>query len=279
MRKAAGKLGHLSGHRRRLVVGVTCLIVLTLVAGYLRWQQTQQPDDIWLRIRQTGVWRVGMDPSFPPFESLDGDGQPVGYDLDMARAIAARWGVTVTFHGIGFDSLFDAVMAGQVDAAISAMPVEPRFARDVAYSAPYFEAGLVLVVRIDDKAIGSVEDLAGKKLAVEQGSSGDVQGRALQRRLANLALVTFSIPQEALSAVAAGQADAALTDGVSAWQYVGQHEDVHLLAKAVVSDPFVIVLPVKSPDLAAEVGKALDGLQADGTLLALRRKWFGPYAD
>ena len=56
----------------------------------------------------------------------------------------------------------DAVMAGKVDAALSGLPVEPRFARDAGYSVPYFEAGLVLVVRADDDAVRRVEDLAGK---------------------------------------------------------------------------------------------------------------------
>lgn len=254
------------------------LALLVVVAGYAFWQRSRQTDEAWLRIQRTGVWRVGMDPSFPPFESLDGDGQLVGYDLDMARAIAARWGVTITIHGIGFDSLFDAVMAGQVDAAISALPAEPRFARDVAYSAPYFEAGLLLVIRAEDAGIQRVEDLAGKRLAVEVGSAGDAQGRVLQRRLGNLTLLPFSLSQEALRAVAADLADAALVDGVSAWQFAGHNKEVRLLARAVVSDPYVIVLPARSPDLLEAVNKSIEEMEDDGTLAALRRRWFGPYA-
>ncbi len=270
-----------SSRRKRQAQALTSLFLILLVAaaGYALWQRSRQPDEAWLRIQRTGVWRVGMDPSFPPFESLDGDGQLVGYDLDMARAIAARWGVTITVHGIGFDSLFDAVLAGQVDAAISALPVEPRFARDVAYSVPYFEAGLLLVVRAEDVSIQGAEDLAGKKLAVELGSAGDAQGRVLHRQLENLTLMPFSLSQEALRAVAAGQADAALVDGVSAWQFAGRNGEVRPLPRAVVSDPYVIVLPARSPGLLEAVNKAIEEMKADGTLAALRRKWFGPYAD
>ncbi|MCC7353358.1 MAG: transporter substrate-binding domain-containing protein [Anaerolineae bacterium] len=260
-------------------IALTSLAMLAMLAGYLLWQRSHQPDDAWLRIQQTSVWRVGMDPSFPPFESLDGDDLLVGYDVDMAQAIAARWSVTVTFRGIGFDSLLDAVIAGQVDAAISALPVEPRFARDVAFSIPYFEAGLVLVVRAADTDIQRVEDLADKRLAVELGSAGDARGRGLQRELNGLTLVPFSLPQEALNAAASGEADAALIDGVSAWEFAAQNREVRLLDRAVVSDPYVIVLPVQSPDLVGAVNKAIEEMRADGTLLALRRKWFGPYAD
>lgn len=260
------------------LISLISLALLVAVAGYAFWQRSLQTDETWLRIRRTGVWRVGMDPSFPPFESLDGDGQLVGYDLDLARAIAARWGITITVHGIGFDSLFDAALAGQVDAAISALPVEPRFARDVAYSVPYFEAGLLLVIRTEDAGMQRVEDLAGKRLAVELGSAGDAQGRVLQRQLEDLTLLPFSLSQEALRAVASGQADAALVDGVSAWQFAGHNNEVRLLERAVISDPYVIVLPARSPDLLEAVNKAIEEMKDDGTLAALRRRWFGPYA-
>jgi ABC-type amino acid transport substrate-binding protein len=262
-----------------LALALILLALLVAVAGYILWQRYRRTDEAWQRIQRTGTWRVGMDASFPPFESLDGDGQLIGYDLDMARAIAARWGITLTVHGIGFDSLFDAVRAGQVDAAISALPVEPRFARDVAYSVPYFEAGLLLVIRAEDTSIQRVEDLAGKRLAVELGSAGDAQGRVLHRQLENLTLMSFSLSQEALRAVVSGQVDAALVDGVSAWQFAGHNGEVRLLERAVVSDPYVIVLPARSPDLLEAVNKAIEEMKADGTLAALRRKWFGPYAN
>jgi ABC-type amino acid transport substrate-binding protein len=124
-----------------------------------------------------------------------------------------------------------------------------------------------------------VADLAGKRLAVEWGSAGDVEGRALGRRLANLTLLSFARPDEALQAVAEGRADAALVDGVSAWQFAGREAGVRPLEGAVVSDPYVIVLPIRSPGLLQAVNEALAELQADGTLAALRRKWFGPHAD
>lgn len=265
--------------RWQQALGLALLVALLAAAGYTLWQRGRRPDDPWARVQGSGVWRVGLDPSFPPFESLDEAGQIVGYDVDLARAIAARWGVTATFRSIAFDSLLDAVRAGEVDAAISALPVEPRRARDVAYSAPYFEAGLMLVVRADEEEIRQAADLAGKRLAVEWGSAGDVEGRALGRRLANLTLLSFTRPDEALQAVAEGRADAALVDGVSAWQFAGREAGVRPLEGAVVSDPYVIVLPIRSPGLLRAVNEALAELQADGTLAALRRKWFGPHAD
>ncbi|MBI3960292.1 MAG: transporter substrate-binding domain-containing protein [Chloroflexi bacterium] len=120
-------------------------------------------DATWQRIQQTGIWRVGMDPSFPPFELLDGAGRPIGYDVGLAQAIAARWGVQVQIVAIGFDGLTDALLAGKVDSVVSALPYDPRLTEDLSYSRSYFEAGVRLAVG-EDSTIRGVDALAGKRL-------------------------------------------------------------------------------------------------------------------
>src|SRR5690606_37665238 len=96
-----------------------------------------------------GTWRVGLDPSFPPFEMLDANGQIIGFDVALAQELAALWGLEVEFVSIGFDSLLDAVRTGQVDSVVSAYPYDPRLTRDVRFSTPYFEAGIRLAIRDD----------------------------------------------------------------------------------------------------------------------------------
>lgn len=249
---------------------------VALLAALLVWQAVATTRDrVWDHIQATGQWRVGMDPSFPPFQDLDGNGQPVGFDVDLARAIAARWGVEVQVNGLGFDGLVDAVQAGRIDGAISALPFQPERTEDVAFSAPYFEAGLVLVTPAASDLVASLDDLAGRRLAVEWGSEGDVQARSLRRRFPDLVLLPGDTPQAALLAVAGGQADAALVDRVSALQFAAANSGVQISPQVVVSDPYVIVLPSRAPVLQAQVAEALEALRADGTLDALTARWFG----
>ena len=260
--------------RRALVVAA--LALLAVLAAVLLWHTVRRgEDEVWARIQRSGVWRVGMDPSFPPFESLDGEGQPIGYDVDLARAIAARWGVEVSFEGIGFDGLVAALWAHKADSVISALPVDPRLTRDVAYSIPYFEAGLLLVVAEGTTDIASPDDLAGRRLAVEWGSEGDVQGRELRRRLEGLTLLPFPLPQDALAAVVAGEADAALTDAISLRQFQREHGGLRAVGPPVVSVPYVVAMPRQAPKLLAAVNEALAALQEEGTLARLEEKWFG----
>ncbi len=123
-------------------------------------------------IRARGVWQVGMDPSFPPFENLDvAAGQVVGLDADLARALGGRLGIRTQITSLGFDELIDAVAAHRVDAAISALPVIPERTQGVRFSDPYVQAGVVLAAR-RDSGIAGPGDLAGRRVAVEWGSQG-----------------------------------------------------------------------------------------------------------
>lgn len=259
--------------RRGWVVAVAGLLLLvSLVAALALGAQDRSLETI----RSLGVLRVGLDPSFPPFETVDANGQIVGFDVDLAQALARQWDVQVQIEPIGFDGLLDAIWAGRVDMVISALPLDPRFTRDLAYSQPYFDGGLFLVTRGDDTTIQQANDLADRRLAVEWGSDADAQGRQLRTRLPGLALASFQTPADALDAVMAGLADAALVDGVTARQFVAK--DAGLAARIVepplVSAPYVIAMPVKARTLQRAVDEALQGMRDDGTLRRLEERWF-----
>lgn len=249
--------------------------VLLLALALILWRTVGQPRDrVWEHMEQTGVWRVAMDPSFPPFETLDAEGRPVGYDVDLARAIATRWGVEASIEGIGFDGLVDAVWAGRVDSALSALPYQPQFSQDVAFSQPYFEAGLVLVAAAGRTDLNALADLAGLRIAVEWGSEGDLQARKLRSDFPDVVILPQETAQQALQVVADGDAEAALVDRVSALQFSAINQ-LRIVEEPIVSDPYVVVMPRKAPTLQAQIDEALEVLEADGTLAALQARWFG----
>lgn len=254
-----------------LLLGVLVLLLLpgSPAAVLLRHDTT------WRTMEQRGVWRVGMDPSFPPFETLDDQGRIVGFDVDLARAVAAEWGMDVEIVPIGFDSLIDALIAGKVDSIISALPLDPRLTKDIAYSEPYFEAGLRLAVPVDS-TITSVEELNGHTVAVEWGSTGDMIGRRLTREGVTLSLVQFPTPQEAVAALTAGAADALFVDNVTLREVQGQGAAVVAVGPALESSPYVIAMPLRADELQRNVADALATLRTQGDLDQLEATWFGP---
>lgn len=254
-----------------LFVGLLALISAILLVHGLRGGR----DVAWARIQETGVWRVGMDPSFPPFENLDPVTQrAVGLDVDLAEAIAARWGVRVEVAGVGFDQLVDAVHAHKIDSAISALPVLEQRTQEVAFSTPYIDAGIVLAVPTGS-AIRRPEALAGHRVAVEWGSAGDAEARALRERLDGaLILVLRDSVDASLDAVLAGEAEGALVDAIALALY-RRHAALITIVPPLVSDPYVVVVPANAPDLLRAVNEALAALETDGTLARIRARWLG----
>jgi ABC-type amino acid transport substrate-binding protein len=251
------------------------LAALVLTLAWLRpGPLSGTRDATWARIEQTGVWRVGMDPSFPPFENYDSvTGQPAGLDVDLVNAIAAHWGVRAEIAGVGFDQLIDAVAAHRLDSAVSGLPAFPDRTRDLAFSSPYVEAGIVLAAP-PGSPIRGPDDLGGKRVAAEWGSQGDAQARALQKRLeGGFELVLRESPDAALAAVENGAADAVITDAISLALYRQGGGTLNTVGAPLLSDPYVIVVPKDAPELLRAVNDALAALASDGALDEIRARW------
>ncbi len=258
------------------LVALLALIGLAVAAGVILLSvpsQKDKADKAWSRVQASGTLRVGMDASYPPFEFLDADNQIVGFDVDLAREIGRRLGLEVQFVNIAYDGLYDALLTDQVDVLISALAAVPQFEGRAVFSPPYFNAGERLVVR-SGSPIQAMADMEGRTLAVEYGSGGDVEARQWERRLADLSIKRYADPGAALLAVIHGEADAALVDGISAEIGVGEHAEL-ALGERVIDSLFAVAIPLKSPTLKQHLNETLDAMLEDGTVAALRDKWFG----
>jgi ABC-type amino acid transport substrate-binding protein len=239
-----------------------------------------RPDDAWDRVRQTGVLRVGMDASFPPFEAVAADGTLVGFDVDLARELGRRLGIEVVFvANLSYDGLYDALAVDHVDVVISALVINPDRMADFAYSASYFDAGQVLVVRSacgrgeGEQDVEGMSDLAGQVVAVELGTQGDLEARKWARRLPDLTVVHHETASQALVAVEAGGADAALVDHVSALATDGMGERLVIVGPPVIQEPYAVAVHRGSRYLLRAINDALAEMEADGTMEALIAEW------
>ena len=263
--------------RDRWPWAVAAVVVLALlVGGGLFWQrQGTSQDETWERVRLSGVLRVGLDASYPPFEYIDGEtGEIMGYDVDLARLIGQQLGVEVELVNTGFDGLYPSLNAGRFDCVISAFPYDPLLTRDVSFSMAYFQAGLTLVVDADEMEIATIHDLKGHKLAVEWGAAGDVEGRKLQKLLEGLTLAPYATPSDVLDALRRGEADAALVDAVSAYQATRHGSSLRIVQEKITDEPYVILAPLDSPQFLEAINEALADFHTDSTLIRLRERWF-----
>lgn len=249
-----------------LAVSLILLLVVAAVVLLLASSLLPARDLVWERLQRGEPLRIAIDPSFPPFDTLDGAGEVAGFDVDLARELGRRIGAPVQFQAIAFDGLVDAVIAGKADAVISAFPLDPRLTQDVRFSRPYFEAGLVLVAPAGS-AIAGPDDLAGRTAAVEWGSQGDAWGREH-----GLTIARKETPAEAMAAVAQGEADVAIVDAVTA--ALSAPPGLTIRTPPLESDPYVIVIPLAAPKLAKAVDDALAAMLADGSWQKIASAYF-----
>jgi ABC-type amino acid transport substrate-binding protein len=276
---------------RWVVVGVVLLLLVVVALGLL--MRGGGDDGALERVQSTGELRVGLDASFPPFETLDAEGNVVGIDADLAQAIAGALDAEAVFVNVGFDGLYDALLAGRVDVVISGLPYDPRWTQDVIYSDPYFNAGQLLVVRANDTAFdeGSgigmpkpqermlelqegMPELAGRTVAVEWGSLADMEARRLGQAADGMKTLPQPTARDALNALVAGQADAAIADAVSVYQFIGENGEAVRIVGMLTDEPYVTAARIKSPRLAEAINEALIEVRESGALEQLMDRWF-----
>src|SRR5262249_49801325 len=129
-----------------------------------------------------GTLKVASDATYPPFESVNSTtGKIEGFDIDLMNAIARKADFRIEHHNALFDTIFTALANGQYDVVISAATITAERQQVVSFSDPYFVAGQVIVVRKTDTAkIKSAQDLAGKTVGVQTGTTGEQVTKGIQ---------------------------------------------------------------------------------------------------
>ena len=229
-------------------------------------------DETWTRIEETAVLKIGLDPTYPPFEVADESGL-YGLDIDLANALAAELGLQTEFVLFGYDGLYDALATHQVDLLISALVIAPERTRDFAYTEPYFNAGQILVVPTGNDDIEEMAHLNGRYLAVELGAQGHVEATIWERKLADLTILPFGSADEALTAVADNSAAAALIDAISGRLFIAAHPELKWVETVVSIEPFAIAVRIEDEQLLEKLNQSLVHLQKNGSLAQIIDQW------
>ena len=228
-------------------------------------------DNTYVAIRQSKIWRVGIDISNPPFASEPDGHRLIGLDVDLAHALADRLGVDLQIQALGYDGLYDALKVGTADSLISALSINPAHFGDVLYSTPYFDNGVVIASH--NMRFLQMADLDGERVAVEYGSTADQAVRLWERRLHYIDVRHYPTSDSALDALRNDQVHAALIDAITARLYKRHYSDLNISTDQVTFDPYAIAVRIDSPFLAGAINAALDVLRVDGTLDAIIARW------
>jgi ABC-type amino acid transport substrate-binding protein len=223
-------------------------------------------------VKKKGVLVAGSSAEYPPFEFV-ADGKLIGYDVEMAEEITRRMGgVKVEWEKIDFKGIVAALTAKRVDVLITALTYTPERAARIAFSEPYFDAGIGALIP-KDSSVAKADDLTGKKVGVQLGSSGERYVReTLGSKIGQI--MTYDSIVLAINDLRNGRVDA-VVNPLPVLRYAVRNDPSFRQTDVWDSRVVGINTRLEDKELMAEINKHLLDLKKEGFLAKLETKWFG----
>lgn len=223
-----------------------------------------------------GVLRMGTNATFPPYEYYEGD-EVVGIDPEIAAAIAEKLGMTLEINDMDFDPAIAAAQTGQADIVMEGLTVTDDRKEKINFTDSY-ATGVQVVIVPEDSDIQSVEDLEGKLIGVQQGTTGDLYCSDTPENggFGEENVQKFTSGPVAVEALKNGQIDCVVIDNEPAKSYVAQNEGLKILDTEYVTEEYAIGISKDNPELLEQINAALQELKDDGTIQSIIDKYIPP---
>lgn len=229
-----------------------------------------------MKLVKEGKLLIATSPDFPPFENLE-NGEMVGLDIEIGKAVAEKLGLEPEFVSLQFDSILTAVAAGtQADVGISGLTVDPERAKTVDFSDSYYVDDLSVAVmknNADITADNADEALnkEGVVIAVQSGTSGETY---VKENYPKATVQPYGNSTDAFAALQSGQANAVCTNkAVVERMLANAYTDAQVVKSIATGEEYAVAVAQENKALTAAINKALEELQADGTIDALVAKY------
>ena len=213
------------------------------------------------------VLTMGTNAAFPPYEMVDENNNIIGIDAEIAAAVAEKLDMELEIKDMAFDSLITAVSSGAIDVALAGMTVTEERKEAVNFSDSY-ATGIQVVIVTEDSAIASIDDLEGKKIGVQSGTTGDIYcsdtpenggyGEDAVSRYDNGAL--------AVQALLNGQVDCVVIDNEPAKAFVEANEGLKILDTEFAVEDYAAAIAKENTELLDKFNTALSELKAEGKI-------------
>lgn len=210
---------------------------------------------------------MATNAEFPPYEYYEG-GEIVGIDVEIAQAIAEYMGVEFEVEDMAFDSIIPAVQSGKADFGAAGMTVDEKRKQSVDFSDPYATATQVIIVKSDSDIAGP-DDLAGKTIGVQLGTTGDIYASDIE----GATVEQYNKGFEAVQALTQNKIDAVVIDGEPAKVFVSQNEGIKILDEALTVEEYAICVKKGNEELVKSINEAIADLKESGKLQEIVDKY------
>lgn len=199
--------------------------------------------------------RVASDLDHPPFAWVDAAGRPAGSEVEMMQALAADLGRDLLWVRRPFDELLGLIEVGEADVLCATLGISPERARRVAFTLPYYETAIAVVVRRGSGEPAELRDLAGRRVGADAGTTSE---RALGLHLPQARATSLASKQGPAAALLESRIDAAVMDAPDADLLVARHpERLRRLAQELEREHYALAVGREQQALLAELNAAL----------------------
>ncbi|WP_394778967.1 cystine ABC transporter substrate-binding protein [Undibacterium sp.] len=225
-------------------------------------------------VKSRGTLKIALEGTYPPFNFKDQKtGQLDGFDVDVAKLLAAKLGVKPEFVTSEWSGILAGLSAGKYDVIVNQVGITAKRQETFDFSDPYTISAAQLVIRKNEsRNFTSLDDLKGKKLGVGQGSNYEEKAKSV----AGVEVKSYPGAPEYLQDLASGRVDAALNDSLMV-AYLVKNSALPIKAGAPIGELAKNGIPFQkgNPKFQAALNDALAAIIKDGSFAKVSVKWFG----
>ena len=218
---------------------------------------------------EAGKLTMATNATFPPYEMTTDSGEIEGIDVDTAKAIAEKLGLELQIDDMDFDAALLAVQQGKSDMVMAGVTVTDERQNVMDFTDSY-ATGIQSIIVKEDSDIASVDDLAGKKIGTQRGTTGYLY---CSDDFGDENVVAYDDGLTAVQMLNNGQVDCVVIDNAPAKEFIAANPGLKLLDTAYVEESYAIGIGKGNTELKDAINTALEELKADGTLQAIVDKY------
>ena len=229
--------------------------------------------DLLEEVAERGSLVIATEGAWSPWTYHDESDELVGFDVDVASAVAEKLGLSADFVECPWESIFLGIDSKMYDIAANGVEITEERAAKYDFTVPYAYLRTALIVRGDNEDIQSFEDLSGKRTANSAGST-----YALLAEQYGAQTDVVSTLAQTLDLVLSGRVDATINAELSFYDYMREHPDANLKIVALSEEASRVAIPVRkgaeNAAFLAALNEAIEALRADGSLREISERYF-----
>ena len=252
------------------------ILTLALISGATHdvCAQATDSDSAMAAAKKRGRLIVGVKYDYPPFGFVDEKRNVVGFEIDIARTLAARLLGSpdqIDLVEVSGPNRIPFLVTGKVDLIIATLSITPERAKTISFSEPFYTGGYTLMVGKDRSDIKGLNDLSGKQVVITRGSTAD----AMLTKLSPPPQQILKMEQisELFSVMQAGRADAAMQDVALLKPFVSKHPEYKLVGGLINEEPWGVGMRKEDREMVKWVNESLAQFRQSGKFDEWLKKW------